>query len=89
MPRGRSHRRCHSSIVSLDPGLHAFRRFHIKPCLLSHEDKGLSHAKVGWLLQLALQALGGLWCQACLHLPGLRQLVDTAREIAKMPVILG
>jgi hypothetical protein len=51
MPRGSSHRRGHGGIVGLDPGLHAFRRFHIKARLLSHQDKGLGHTKISWFLQ--------------------------------------
>ena len=85
MPRGSSHPRRHGGIVGLDPCPHAFGRFHIKACLLSHQDKGLGHAKVGRVLQLALQASGGLWCQACRHLPGLRQLVDTLKKSPKCP----
>ncbi len=73
---GGNHRRSHSGIVGFDSGLHPFRRFHIKACLHSHQDKGLGHTKVGWLLQLPLQASGGLWRQVCEHLPGLRQLID-------------
>src|SRR6266566_100365 len=48
---GSSHRRRYSGIVGFDPGPHAFWRFHIKACLLSHEHKGLGHAKVSGLLQ--------------------------------------
>jgi hypothetical protein len=78
---GGSHRRGHRGIVGFDPCAHAFGRFHIKACLLSHQDKGLGHTSVGRLLQLALQASGGLWCQACQHLAGLRQLVDTLEKV--------
>jgi hypothetical protein len=42
---GSSHCGSHGGIVGFDPGLHAFRRFHIKARLLSHQDKGLGHAK--------------------------------------------
>jgi hypothetical protein len=38
MLRGSSHRGCHSGIVGFYPGLYAFRRFHIKARLLSHQD---------------------------------------------------
>jgi hypothetical protein len=82
---GGSHRRSHGGIVSFDPGLHAFRRFHIKARLLSHQDKGLGPAKVGWPLQLPLQASGGLWRQVCEHLLGLRQLVDALEKVPKCP----
>src|SRR6266516_5000089 len=71
----------HSGIVGFDPGLHAFWRFHIKARLLSHQHKGLGHAKVGWLLQRSLQASGSLRRQACQHLIGLRQLVDALEKV--------
>ena len=60
MPRGSSHPRCHGGIVGFDPCSHAFRRFHIKARLLSHQDKGLGHAKVGRLLQFARRAACGV-----------------------------
>ncbi len=77
MPRCSSHPRRHGGIVSFDPRPHTFRRFHIKARLLSHQDKGLGHTSVGWLLQRLLQALGGLRPQVRQQLLGLRQLVDT------------
>src|SRR6266487_298502 len=83
MLRSSSYRRRYGGIVGFDPRLHAFWRFHIKTRLHSHQDKRLGHAKVGWLLQLPLQASGGLWRQVCQHSPGLRQLVDALQKVPK------
>jgi hypothetical protein len=85
MPRGSSHPRRHGGMVGLDPCPHAFGRFHIKACLLSHQDKGLGHAKGGRILQRSLQASSSLRRQACQHQPGLRQLVDTLEKVPKCP----
>ena len=49
------------------------------------QDITAAHMRLG----AELQESGAMWGQACQHLPGLRQLVDTVREIAKLPVILG
>src|SRR5260221_14766596 len=74
---GSSQRRRPRSIVGLDPGPHALGRFHTKARLPPQQNKGFSHTKVGWLLQLALQTSGGLWRQARQHQLGLRELVGT------------
>jgi hypothetical protein len=75
-------------VVGVDPCAHAFRRFHSKARLLSQQDKGLGQAKVGRLLQLALQASGGLRRQAGQHLPGLRELVHALYKVPEGPYFL-
>jgi hypothetical protein len=84
---GSSHRGSHGGIVSSDPGLHAFGRFHIKAGLLSHQDKGLGHAKVGWLAASPAPGVGwpvasSVRASAWLAVTGRRALKN-----AKMPVI--
>jgi hypothetical protein len=82
------HRGSHSGIVGLDPGLHAFRRFHIKARLLSHQDKGLGHAKVGWL---AASPAPGVGRPVASSVRASAWLVATGRRAlksAKMHVIL-
>src|SRR5215472_14072234 len=79
-PRCSSQHWRHGGIVSVDPCPHAFGRFHIKACLLSHQDKGLRHPKVGGFLQLALETSRSLQCQARQHLLGLGKLVDALKK---------